>query len=138
LDSGYTKSSHFFYLTRNSLKYQPGIYGSCCFTREAFEKVGGFPQMGVGEDQGFEARMLSNGIGVRLLPVEPREAYYIYRWNGENTHVSGYGTGGYIKIAERPVVPGFYKIQPRWYRDYLQLAQRAVNSGGEYKWKNKG
>ena len=67
------------------------FHSSACFRRDLFDRVGGYPHMGTGEDLEFENRIAEMLQVPSLESVgSPREKlYYIYRWGGTGSyHVS--------------------------------------------------
>lgn len=79
------------------------FHGSWAFTREAFERVSGYPFMQSGQDQGLFQRMARAKIS-RCSPQE-FDPSYAYRWFSykDAYHLSNLGKGGYEKLATRSV-----------------------------------
>ena len=62
------------------------------FTRELFERVGGYGSLSYGEDMELSARMLSTpGIRTNFANIEERDITYLFRWSNGEYHLSGYG-----------------------------------------------
>jgi hypothetical protein len=67
------------------------VQGSCplfAFTRKAWQEVGGYPPMTVGEDRKLIAAIMQKSPGVRISPPSPT---FIYRWGQGTYHASGLG-----------------------------------------------
>jgi len=129
----YAKGSHIIMLTRKDARYTPGIFGSCCFTRSGFDRIGGFPHCGVGEDQAIEA--LFAGLAPnRIFSVPMDRVYYFYRWDGSSSHVSMHGAQGYQRMGELNVEKGAWTPLPKWSRSYGVLANRVLHGNGYFAW----
>lgn len=76
------------------------------FTRELFERVGGYGSRSYGEDMELSARMLSTpGIRTNFAHIEVRDITFLFRWSNGEYHLSGYGEGcadrtGYDRVAD--------------------------------------
>jgi hypothetical protein len=83
-----------------------GIYhGAWGFRRGPFERVGGYPHMNNGEDQGLASRLDTAGA-ICSDPIALGHApYYIYWWGGD-WHLSGFAVDGYERLGrlDRPHV----------------------------------
>lgn len=135
-DAAYWKPSHSFFLQGSQLRLLNGYMAACCIERGAFETIRGYPFMGVGEDQGVEKLIRDAGLKFIVDKVTPDEAFYIYRWGGGSTHVSGLGTDGYVLAGQRPVKPGVFGLRPYWAVNYMSrvaefLARQAKEAPDE-------
>lgn len=126
----YWKPSHTWWNPGSELKLHGPVFGACCFRREAFAKIQGYPYIGVGEDQEFEKRFRALDCQIETGQIEPRDAFYLYRWNTGSFHVSGTGQDGYERAGERPITPGELVLTPRWSKDHLNAVQLALTLGG--------
>ena len=113
------------------------FHSSACFHRDLFDRVGGYPHMGTGEDLEFESKIADlfqvPGLEFAGHPVE--KIYYIYRWGGTGSyHVSWFdgGAGGHAKVLDYVTdalrlgrLPrGRIVLEPNWKADYVDLAAR--------------
>lgn len=109
--------------------------------RSLFDEVGGYAQMGSGEDADIEARFKKViGRGMNYGLIQPCEIYYLYRWSGtESFHLSAFGRDGsgqpgndkvmeYVlgQLGRGIVRPGEIALQPQWSVDYSQLVKDFV------------
>lgn len=65
--------------------------GSCpvfAYSRLAFDSVGGYPSLTVGEDRALIAKITERFKGMKFFPPLPQ---YLYSWNTGTYHVSGMG-----------------------------------------------
>lgn len=120
-----TAHGHWYYRQPNLL-WSGRLMASCWFSRDAWKHVGGFPLMGVGEDQKYEQRLQRAGVQMLAVPVEAADAYYLYRWNDGSTHVSGLGPNGYDVRGRERIVSKSWSPQPAWSHDYVALAREAA------------
>jgi hypothetical protein len=125
-DADYTIPTVIYTDKRNRLEPKANQYlfhGAWTFTRAAFERVGGYPWIQSGQDQGLLRRFKSAKLR-RADPLQhdPRPSY-VYRWGTVpgNRHLSALGARGYESLADLPVVPVTH-LTPAWDRDYLALA----------------
>lgn len=64
---------------------------SCfAYTKEAWNKVGGFSPLTVGEDKSFIGKLSS--LPGEKIEVTPSEISFIYGWDNNSPHISGLGT----------------------------------------------
>lgn len=70
----------------------PGTFNSVAFTKEAWNKVGKYPDRNSGEDRDFVSRLTATCTGKRV-ELQDRELSFIYGWgHGEGVyHTSGHG-----------------------------------------------
>jgi len=85
------------------------FHSGWAYLREVFQKVGGYPDMDNGEDQGLAARFERLGV----VPAAPAALGFapvlVYPWTG--SHISRAGPNGYKKWGRRAVAPA--TIQPK-------------------------
>ena len=79
------------------------FHGGWAYTREAFERAGGYPPIDNGEDQAF-ARRLQRAETKQADPCRLGfQPFYVYRWGpGAGYHLSSMGPKGYQELARRP------------------------------------
>lgn len=134
LNTNYYRPRRTWFKNGNNIRRDGNSYNTGpMWTREVFDKVGGFRHMGSGQDVEYETDVKKYNLAQKnQLPVcydEPDEKlFYIYRW-GHGTgpaHLSGFGRGieGYNKIGERPIKEGVYEINPKWEMDYINETKR--------------
>ncbi len=94
------------------------FHGGWAYTRQAFERAGGYPCINNGEDQQFARRLRrveANESDPCRLGCRP---FYIYQWgSGAGYHLSGMGTQGYQKLSVRPARKE-RTLKITWPRDY--------------------
>ena len=98
------------------------FHGAWAFRREAFERVGGYPFIQSGQDQGLLRRFKAAKLR-RADPIQhdPRPSY-VYRWfTAHSTHISAMGAKGYERLGQAPS-RRIAKIEPSWNVDWLELA----------------
>ena len=103
------------------------FHGAWAFRREAFERVGGYPWIQSGQDQGLLRRFKTAQLR-RADPIQqdPRPSY-VYRWCTipGNRHISAMGKDGYERLGQLPATP-VTTLVPRWDRDWVKLHEAAV------------
>lgn len=78
------------------------FHGGWAYTRDAFDRAGGYPPMNNGEDQAFARRMRRTGIREADPCKLGFRPFYLYRWGpGAGYHLSGMGPKGYQKLARQ-------------------------------------
>ncbi len=128
--AGYWKPSHSWFMrSRSSMLLMCGYMGACCIHRQTFDKIQGYPFIGVGEDQAIEKRVSASGDLLTVGAVTAAEAFYIYRWDGTSSHVSGAGNDGYELFGTKPIETGQYEVRPRWATDYEREVSLRVSGG---------
>jgi glycosyltransferase involved in cell wall biosynthesis len=125
-NAAYWKPSKSWWNPADELKALNSPFASCCFTREGFDKVGGYTHCGVGEDQAFERQFHETSQKVVIGRILQSEAFYLYRWATNSTHVSGFGATGYEDAGREKVVPGTWVLKPFWRRDYVAWTRQAI------------
>jgi hypothetical protein len=74
------------------------FHGGWAYHRAAFNRVGGYPTLNNGEDQGLAQRLTRAGVA----EVDPLALgwppFYVYRWGG-GWHLSGLGRDGYQRLG---------------------------------------
>jgi glycosyltransferase involved in cell wall biosynthesis len=124
-DADYTIPTVIYVDRRDRLERKQNQYlfhGAWAFRREAFERVGGYPFMQSGQDQGLLRRFKAAQLR-RADPIQhdPRPSY-VYRWCTipGNRHISAMGKDGYERLGQLPVTP-VATLVPRWDRDWVKL-----------------
>lgn len=101
------------------------------FTHECLDKIGGYPAKRVGdEDQEFNKALRLARINERGVVLKLEDIFYVYRW-GLGRHLSAGGAGEGLRrqwdaIGKRDVLPGVYRVEPQWRRDYVSEAAQAA------------
>lgn len=128
--AGYWKPSHSWFMrSKLSLAFMCGYMGACCIARKTFDKIQGYPFIGVGEDQAIEKRISASGDLLTIGSTTATEAFYIYRWDGTSAHVSGSGNEGYELFGKKPIQAGSFEVRPRWAIDYEHETRLRANGG---------
>lgn len=71
-------------------KITQGSQNTVAFTKTAWEKVGRYAAMNVGEDRNFVSKLTTQRPGVKA-DIKPEETGFIYCWGNGVYHVSGMG-----------------------------------------------
>ncbi len=109
------------------------------FTREVFERVGGYARMNSGQDMDLDNR-LRRVARCNWPEIDAREITYLFRWANGEYHLSGFGrdrpgvTSGYSRIgewvscavAEGRVPSGEVRLVPQFRQDYGCMVRRFV------------
>ncbi len=120
----------------------PATRGCChiagMFRRGMLRRIGGYPaRYGEhdSEDLLFNAAAARRGLDF-AEDLLPEEHFYIYRWQTGAAHLSGLGTigAGWQRRGAEPIVPGVFRIEPRWRRNYVGDAHRAVTAEAPALW----
>ena len=106
-------------------------HNASAFTREGWERAGGYPRESGSEDAGIDGRLRRLGPIPPRLSDHPAEWTYIYRWGSSPCHLSGVAGGPdsdphrpqWERIGRRPIVPGRFAIKADWQLDYTALAK---------------
>ena len=107
-------------------KNQYLFHGAWAFRRQAFDRVGGYPFIQSGQDQG----LLSRFKHAKLRRGDPLQfdirPSYVYRWfTAHSTHISAMGPNGYAHMGCRETCC-VAMITPRWSRNWLALSKLAT------------
>lgn len=103
-------------------------------SREAFDRVGGYPAVSLGVD--FEMDQLLRSTQETVVspldgyqPLDLDDWFYIYRWGVAPFHLSANAdTSRWDAIGAMPIVPGRFRIEPRWLADYTAMTREAIAS----------
>jgi glycosyltransferase involved in cell wall biosynthesis len=101
-------------------------------SRRAYTSVGGYPAVSLGVDyemdqllRATQPTVVSRETGYRPLSID--EWFYIYRWGVSPTHLSANGDPTlWSRIGAQPITPGRFRIEPRWYADYVGMTREAI------------
>lgn len=125
-DADYTIPTAIYKDLRDRLVVQANQYlfhGAWSFRREAFRRVGGYPFVQSGQDQG----LLKRFKGAKLRRADPTQydhrPSYVYRWfTTHRAHISCMGDDGYARLGK---VGNDYigTVVPSWERDWEAMAQ---------------
>jgi glycosyltransferase involved in cell wall biosynthesis len=121
---------------KNSLEY--GGIGIAGFTRQSFAQLRGFPFRGAGEDQEYEGYYAKRGLKSVSGRLPYDEVSYIYRWDTDSRHISGFGINnkGYEVMGRDLQTVCDLKIEPFWKQDYVALT-RSKLAGQEARYERK-
>jgi glycosyltransferase involved in cell wall biosynthesis len=129
-DADYTIPTVIYTDKRDRLERKANQYlfhGAWAFRREAFERVGGYPFMQSGQDQGLLRRFKAAQLR-RADPIQydPRPSY-VYRWCTipGNRHISAMGKDGYERLGQLAASP-VTTLVPRWDRNWVKLHEAAA------------
>jgi hypothetical protein len=100
------------------------------FTREAWQKVGGFPRMSGAQDRAMKERLVTLRHHIEDYPrgIPPKEFAYVYRWGVSPNHLSGNTDheAAWKAEGEKAHTPGRFVIRPHWRVDYAELCRQAL------------
>lgn len=90
------------------------------FTRAAWLKVGGYPQVSGNQDAAMDGLLRQQCNVAPEGDLGPADWQYIYRWGVSPNHLSGIAPHDefYRRIGEAPVAAGQYELIPHYRRDY--------------------
>jgi glycosyltransferase involved in cell wall biosynthesis len=134
-DADYFNPRRYWFLDNDGLHsdHAMGVgHNASLFTRTAFEVVGGYPSISLGEDAAMDGALLARMERVvdalRGYPeLERSEWLYIYRWGVSPVHVSGRADEDfYREICMRPVEEGRFRLYPHWRWDYEAETRRML------------
>lgn len=124
-DQGYVHPKGHFGATNKVLRgySHHGCQGIIAFTRDAWQKTGGYPKQYGGQDTAF-LKELRRHFKYNEPQLTKDNVFFIYRWAGIPLHLSGTKTDEtWDKLAERiqanypePV----YHLKPHWNMDYVE------------------
>lgn len=127
-DADYTIPTVIYNDKRNRLERKANQYlfhGAWAFRREAFNRVGGYPFIQSGQDQGLLRRFKDAKLR-RADPIRfDSRPSYVYRWyTAHSHHISALGQDGYERLG-RMAAGRTATITPRWAHDWLSLHEQA-------------
>lgn len=127
-DADYFNPRQYWFLDGGGYHFDHSMgyaHNASLFTRTAFEAVGGYPPVSMGEDAVMDGnlRRLRRTVDPADAGVEltKEEWFYVYRWGVSPTHLSGKlvaEDGFWEEIGKLPVQPGRFHLRPHWRRDY--------------------
>jgi glycosyltransferase involved in cell wall biosynthesis len=129
----YFNPSRYWFIDSAGLHRDHGralAHGCSIFTRSAFDRIGGYPPINVGEDMEFDhALRRTPGVTVAAADLPADDWYYLYRWGVSPVHLSSHGPGDgwYEEIGRRPVEPGLYVLRPHWRDNYVARTKAALH-----------
>lgn len=135
-DADYFNPRRYWFWDNDDLHFDHSMgyaHNASLFTRAAFEAVGGYPSISLGEDAAMDSELLARMERVvdplRGYPERERSKwFYIYRWGVGPVHVSGRADEGYYReIGLLPVEEGRYHLSPHWQRDYEAETRRMLD-----------
>jgi hypothetical protein len=130
----YYKPDKIWYWKNGSIDIKPKksiAHAMGAYSKEFFNNVGGYPEIGSGQDQELEEKFKGQ---YRVIDnIKPCDIYYIYRFPGTGSyHLSSFGwnrgqneVGKYVNKINLPLL---YNIQPNWKQDYTKMINACINS----------
>ena len=121
-------NKHIYY--SNEIRLIPyGVKAQAVFYKSLWNEIGGYPLIDTGEDAKFEHNVRVSGK-FRLVDIDVEEVAYLYRWRITNSyHVSSFQYEHSRKGPEDFVLKNVheteYVIKPKWYEDYVSVADEA-------------
>jgi hypothetical protein len=120
----------------------PSALAQAVFTRDAYDRAGGYGHESYGEDRELSARMFClPGLRVSLPRIEDKDITFLYRWGHGQYHLSSYGGGtkdggAYQAVAlsvaddirAGKIEIGVVRLVPRLEYDYAGIARAFVGS----------
>jgi glycosyltransferase involved in cell wall biosynthesis/Sec-independent protein translocase protein TatA len=133
-DADYFNPRCYWYWDTNGPHFDHSMgyaHNASLFRRTAFEAVGGYPSVSLGEDAALDAAFSGLAHGVDPLKGDKEltrsEWFYIYRWGVSPVHMSGLlDEDFYREIGKLPVVEGRFHLSPHWRRDYVAETRRML------------
>jgi glycosyltransferase involved in cell wall biosynthesis len=134
-DGDYFNPRRYWFWDANGLHSDHSMgyaHNASLFTRAAFEAVGGYPSISLGDDAAMDAALLEKMERVvdplRGYPeLAPSEWFYIYRWGVNPVHISGSADESfYQELGTRPVTAGRFHLSPHWEQDYVAATRRKL------------
>ena len=112
----------------NKISYHGGLYGTCVYNKH---KPIHHPDMNSGEDAAFEQEY-DNNRDTRVVSHCDREymedIYYIYRWGGEQYHVSWFKSEEVLDGVDKKIGDNYQSgdivMQPHWNLDYVEECRK--------------
>lgn len=128
----------YWFIDGNGLHFDHPVgyaHNASLFTRAAFDAVGGYPSINVGQDAEMDGMLPAKMPNIidphRGAPKLTRgEWFYIYRWGVSPIHQSSMGVSDetWRLIGERPIQQGVFKLDPHWREDYLAKTRALVDA----------
>ena len=128
----YWNPKGYFYIPATNKIQHPGAIGyshNCsAFTKEAFEKVGGYPAISGPQDAAMDGKLRALNDTSPLVHAGPEEWTFIYRFGQHNIHLSAFSDTqkAYDDYEKQAKASGVYQLQPHWRYAYDDLAKRFV------------
>ena len=132
-----------FYLEGGRIKkIAMGMMNTFVYTRKAWEEIGGYDFLNVGEDRNFAGKVTQHFEGIRAT-ITPEQTGYLYCWANGVYHISGLGDDKpqqmnawerarrdlEMKFIRGTAKKGKIALNPKWLRDYSSMAAAFINSG---------
>ena len=119
-----------------------GAMAQVVFTRELYDRAGGYGKESYGEDMELSARMLRlPDVRANFPCIEDRDITFLYRWGHGQYHLSAYGAGtkdggGYHGVAlsvqegirAGRIRTGLIRLVPGLAHDYALIARAFLRS----------
>ncbi len=131
----YYNPKGYWYLDSNGLHHlHPVGYAHNCsiYTRDAFEKVGGYPLVSGPQDAHMDGLLNSLKDTAPERAKGPKDWFFIYRWGVSNLHLSGFGNTQqvYDEYAKSATAHGTFVLSPHWRTDYVRLINQYIEANG--------
>lgn len=131
----YFNPRRYWFLDGDGLHHEhPMGYAHNCsmFTREAFEKVGGYAELSGPQDADMDGKLRRLCAVAPVEYISPREWTFIYRWGVSNLHLSAYSNTQqvYDNYANQAKADGTFILKPHWATDYLAMTQQHLEKHG--------
>jgi glycosyltransferase involved in cell wall biosynthesis len=131
----YYNAGDYWFLDGSGLHHDHALgvgHFTSLISRRAYDSVGGYPAVSLGVDyemdqllRATQPNVVSRETGYRPLTID--EWFYLYRWGVSPVHLSANGDPTlWDRIGARPITPGRFTIEPRWYADYVAMTREAI------------
>lgn len=128
-------------------------HGTCNvvgYTKAAWKEIGGFPNIGCGEDRQFISKLASERKGAKI-PLADEDLSFIYRWDTGSFHASGLSDDQpgqpttneraekdfRDRLIRKQVKTGDIHLNPHWTRDYTGMAKAFIAKHAKIKHEPK-
>ena len=115
------------------------------FSKQAWQKVGGYPHGDAGSDMDFVISIKK--AKEKVSHADPKMPSWIYRWGNNSYHLSGLGRdredrdniivrhSRHIETLRKQgkIPTGDIELKPKWKQDYVHLLKDFIN---KYHWVN--
>jgi hypothetical protein len=109
------------------------------WTKDLVTRCRGCERVNSPADQSIEAKMLGEAAGHTIAtPAHLEDIYYVYRWGGVGTHLSGLGGDDETALARAQEIidgnrkrTGKIQLEPHYDKDYEAQAMAYLQQNGE-------
>lgn len=96
------------------------------YSKELFDKVGGYDHIDSGQDQTLENKFVKSGYRI-VDKIKPEEIYYVYRFAGTGSpHLSSQGYGKGIRMDAGSGLIRVENLIPQYRDDYLSTIKKTI------------